>query len=117
MRLPEDLLATSVSFAPSRVTIGVSSELDLCTAPGLHGKAAQAMSPDQSLIEDLADVTFIDSAGVEMLLLLAKLVRDADRALHLRRPSRSVGRLLEITGLTDALPVANDSAHYEGESV
>lgn len=117
MRQPQDLFGTSVSLAPSRVTIGVSGELDRYTAPGLHEKAARAMRPELSLIVDLAEVTFIDSAGVETLLSLAKLVRDTDGEFHLRRPSRNVGRLLEITGLTDAFSVADAPLRHESQSV
>jgi anti-anti-sigma factor len=77
---------------------------------------ARAIRPDLSLIVDLAEVTFMDSAGVATLLSLAELVRAADGEFHLRRPPATVGRLLEITGLTDALPVADSPARHERES-
>ena len=106
MVLANERLGMSVGLAPSRITIGVSGELDLVTSPGLHEKATRAMRPDLSLIVDLAEVTFIDSAGVETLRSLAELVRDGGGEFHLRRPSGDVARLLEDTGLTDAAGLA-----------
>lgn len=43
MAISEDLLATTVSMAPSRVTIGVSGELDAYTAPRLRAPAASSL--------------------------------------------------------------------------
>lgn len=104
MVLANERLGIRVGLAPSRVTIGVSGELDLVTSPGLHEKASRAMKPDLSLIVDLAEVTFVDSVGVETLRSLAELVRDVGGEFHLRPPSGEVARLLEDSGLTDALP-------------
>ena len=103
MAIAEDLLTTTVSLAPSRATIGVSGELDAYTSPRLRDAASKAMCPDMSLIVDLAEVTFIDSVGLGTLISLAKEVRDRDGEFYLRRPPPSVRRLLEITGLSEAL--------------
>ena len=112
MGLANERLRQSAGSVPSRITIGVSGELDLVTSPGLHEKASRSITPDLSLIVDLAEVTFIDSAGVEMLLSLAELVREGGGDFHLRRPPADVGRILEDVGVTDAL--ADVPVRYEG---
>jgi anti-anti-sigma factor len=105
MAISEDLLGVAVSLAPGRVIIGVCGELDTHTAGALHGAATAAMKPDVSLIVDLAEVTFIDSAGLGTLVALANLARDGDGEFHLQYPPPDVRRLLEIAGLVEALPV------------
>jgi anti-anti-sigma factor len=106
MALAADLLGVSVSLGPGRITLGVSGEMDSYTVGALHDAATAALEPDLALIVDLAEVTFISSAGVGMLMSLARMARDGRSEFHLQRPSSSVRRLLDIAGLTDVLPVA-----------
>jgi anti-sigma B factor antagonist len=110
MAVSEDLLQTTISLAPSRLTVGVSGELDMYTARGLRDAVSTAMRPDLSLIVDLAEVTFIDSVGLATLLSLAEAVREADGEFHLQGPSARVKQFLEITGLTEALPTTESAA-------
>jgi anti-anti-sigma factor len=105
MALAENLLGVSVSLGPGRVTLGISGEMDSYTVGALHDAAATAMEPALSLVVDLAEVTFMGSAGVGMLLSLATMARDGGSEFHLQRPSPSVKRLLDIAGLNDVLPV------------
>jgi anti-sigma B factor antagonist len=104
MALVEDLLGVTVSLEPGRVTLGVSGEMDSYTVGALHDAATRAMEPDLSLIVDLAEVTFMSSAGLGALMSLAKMAKEGNGDFHLQRPSPGVRRLLEITGLTDVLP-------------
>jgi anti-anti-sigma factor len=89
-------LETTISFAPSSVTIGD-------TVPRFRTAAAHAMEAHLPLRVDLVDVMFIDSVGLGALLSLAKWVRDHDGECRLRRPPPSVTRLLEATDLHKAL--------------
>ena len=51
---------------------------------------------------DLSGLDYIDSAGIAVLLGAA-----AECAVRLRDPSPAVRRVVELTGLTDVLPVAS----------
>jgi anti-anti-sigma factor len=56
-------------------------------------------------VVDLSGVTFIDSTGLQGLLLAQKTARQRGGDLILRHPSRAVRRLLELTRLIDRFTV------------
>ncbi|WP_051965694.1 STAS domain-containing protein [Kitasatospora mediocidica] len=81
------------------VLCGLSGDLDLDSldAPRavLEGILA---SGAPVLVVDLAEVTFCDSSGLNMLLQLRLAAQEAGVALRLGPVSEQVARLLEITG-------------------
>lgn len=54
---------------------------------------------------DMADVTFLDSSGLRVVIAAQKRLDEAERRLVLRSPSEVVLRLIEITGLRDHIRV------------
>lgn len=83
--------------------IHVAGELDAATAVQLTGRLAE--SPPVRAI-DLSAVAFIDAAGLRVLLAAAG--GSGDVRPQLCAPSRSVVRLLDITGLTDVFMTVGD---------
>lgn len=59
------------------------------TAPGGAGSAE---------VVDLSDATFLDCRGLRLIVGQTDRARRAGRVPQLRRPSRTVRRMLEITG-------------------
>jgi anti-anti-sigma factor len=57
------------------------------------------------VVVDLCDVTFIDVAGVGLLVALRNRQRAHGGRVHLRRVPAQVTRVLQLTGLASALPV------------
>ncbi len=57
----------------------------------------------QSVAVDLAEVTFLDSSTLGVLLALQETVRAADVPFAVVNPSPLAARVLEVTGLRDAL--------------
>jgi anti-anti-sigma factor len=57
------------------------------------------------VVVDCEGITFIDSAGLVVLVDAKERLADSGRALVLRRPSRPLRKLLEITDLADLFPV------------
>ena len=84
--------------------IQVAGELDAATADRLAQRLAA--SPPVRVIE-LSAVTFIDAAGLRVLLAAAAS-GNGDGRPQLRAPSRSVVRLLEITGVAGVLLTVGD---------
>jgi anti-sigma B factor antagonist len=82
----------------------VEGELDLSAAPLLDESLAMAEATDASaIVVDLDRVSFMDSAGVHVLLQHS--ISKANRArLVLTRGSSQVRRLLEVTGVGRYLP-------------
>ena len=91
--------------------ITVSGELDIAHAPQLASLARVAMtSPSWDiLIIDLTNVPFVDSTGLGALLDLHTAVTHAGRMVRLRGVQKPVRKVIEITGLTQALLVPTDA--------
>ena len=83
--------------------VTVSGEVDVSNVDVLKARvlSVTAKHPER-IIFDLSDVRYIDSAGIAVLLGAA-----AECAVRLRDPSPAVSRVVELTGLTDVLPVAS----------
>lgn len=55
----------------------------------------------EQVVFDLSDLSFIDSSGLALLLSVA----DKVPSVLLKGPSRSVTRIIEVTGLQQRLPI------------
>jgi anti-anti-sigma factor len=86
--------------APRAVT--VRGEVDLATASDLESfvRSALGEAPD-GVVLDLAELTFIDSSGLRVLVALAKDAESRGTTLALRNLPRHAQRVLELTGLGD----------------
>lgn len=103
-----DLVTTRTD---ERAVVRVAGELDPATAPqlaeellGLAGAGAR------SVTLDLAELTFIDSTGLSVLIDGLRLLRDAKGDLALRSPNPSTMKIFEITGLTGVFAITGDRA-------
>ncbi|TYB45817.1 STAS domain-containing protein [Nonomuraea sp. PA05] len=80
--------------------ISLAGEIDLACAPGLHHFIAQVRRhPTDHLIFDMAEVTFMDSMGLRVLLDAYTLAERHGGAVHLTALHGAPARLLSITGL------------------
>lgn len=81
--------------------VQVRGELDLSTAPGLHEQLVSlAVEGVRDVTVDLADLQFIDSSGLQVLMAGLKRLRAQGGDLGLRSPTSSTLKLLKVTGLT-----------------
>jgi anti-anti-sigma factor len=62
-----------------------------------------AAAQEGDLVLDLAEVTFIDSAGMRALLIVRENLATGGRALRLSNVTPEVKRLLDLVGLTGVL--------------
>lgn len=87
--------------------VRVSGEMDADTAYDVYSAAVeQSQRCDDAVILDLADVQFIDSVGLGMLIRTRdELQLNSKARLTLRDPSERVRRLLELTALTSAFEI------------
>jgi anti-sigma B factor antagonist len=80
----------------------LSGELDSSNAGSLEAAAAVITAePPELLIFDVSGLRFIDSAGIAVLIGVARKVN----AVRLRHPSAIVRRVVEITGLSEVLHI------------
>jgi anti-sigma B factor antagonist len=82
--------------------VTVSGEIDLSNTAELEAKVAEVTAgrPD-TLVFDLSELRFMDSAGIAVLLGAASRVGN----VRLRAPSPAVARVVELTGLTEVLEI------------
>lgn len=80
----------------------LSGEIDSYTAPELE--VSLAALADEAIV-DLAEVTFIDSSGLRVIVEAHAPRRERGGGLTLRSPSASVERLLQISGVAAHLDV------------
>ncbi|MGH9016763.1 MAG: STAS domain-containing protein [Acidimicrobiales bacterium] len=105
-------LNVTVDPAPLRPgeapVITVAGEIDIQTSPQLE-KSLQGIleAGSASVFVDLADVTFLDSTGLSVLVGALQRCREAGGSLRLRSPKPNIRRVLEITGLTEAFQVTS----------
>ena len=90
------------------VTLTMSGELDLVSAPVLEEALGQLTEPDVELIiVDLRGLAFMDSTGLHLLIQAQKHAHDCGRSFALVRGGDQIQRLLDVTGVGDALTIVS----------
>ena len=101
--MPSDpILEVSVENLDDGRVIRVRGEVDLSSIEVLRGPLAAARRERVATLVDLAEVGFMDSTGLHLLLDAALDAAHDNWSLSFR-PSRQVMRLLEVTGTVDAV--------------
>ncbi|MFQ6329355.1 STAS domain-containing protein [Nocardia sp. CWNU-33] len=97
--------------------VEVTGEIDLCTAPTLRENLVRAFGfQANTMVVDLSPVTFFAAAGVTALIEVLAEAEKSARRVFLITAGRSVGRVIEITGLSASLHCVGslDAALAEG---
>jgi anti-anti-sigma factor len=98
----EPLLVVEVERDGDAAIVRIEGEVEFATAPRLRATlldlAQEGASP---VVLDLAEVTFVDSAGISLLIQAKKRLASSSSDLVLRAPQASVRRVLEISGVTE----------------
>ncbi|MFF4344380.1 STAS domain-containing protein [Kitasatospora sp. NPDC001540] len=79
--------------------VRVRGEVDADTAPRTGRELARALAEHREVVLDLSEVTFMDCAGLRVLLAAGEQADRTGARLVLRGAGRPVTRLLELTGL------------------
>ena len=90
------------------ITLTVSGELDLLSAPVLEQALGRLTEPDVDLIIlDLRGLAFMDSTGLHLLVQAQQRAHDSGRSFALVRAGEQVQRLLDVTGVGDVLTIVD----------
>jgi anti-sigma B factor antagonist len=82
------------------VVVRVRGEIDMAAAPVFRERLTAVIeSNGDDVVIDLADVSFMDSSGLVVLVEAHQKLESASRKLLIARPSPAVTRVLEVTGL------------------
>ena len=89
-------------------TVSVHGELDQGTAPELRGTLASVLGQSsKSVLIDLSGCEFIDSTGLSLLVEAKRRLGEEQRAFGVCCPDADVRRLLELTGIDEAVGLFN----------
>ena len=86
------------------ITLHISGRLDTTTAPELERTVAALPDTAKELILDMAEVTYISSAGLRVLLGAQKKMNKLG-SMKLTGVREAVMEVLEITGFADILTI------------
>jgi anti-anti-sigma factor len=83
--------------------VAVTGEIDMDTAPALHAALLRALTAHTPTVlnVDLSACTFLDCAGIRVLLAARATAHATDTQMWTRHPQRLVRRVLELTDLLD----------------
>jgi anti-anti-sigma factor len=100
-----------VTIDPRLTRLNVAGELDGSTIEDLLAAVTHVLeTPAPELVElHLADLHFVDSAGIRCLLICRTAAEAAGSRLVLAAPSPQVARVLGITGLLDLFGLAQQA--------
>ncbi|MCU1463579.1 MAG: anti-sigma-factor antagonist [Acidimicrobiales bacterium] len=88
------------------VRIALTGELDGYAAPRLRAAVEREVGDRvTTLTLDIAEVSFVDSTGISILVWAHKRLAERGGVLVLRSPTADVYRVLEITRLTQVFRI------------
>jgi anti-anti-sigma factor len=96
---PPGLATFEVTFSRGTATLVITGELDLNTMPLLSERLSLILRCEpRRLVVDMARTSFMDCGSARLITGAVRSLPDAGQ-LVIRRPSRAVRRVLELTTL------------------
>ena len=94
-----------VTVNGSRAVIAIEGKLTVQTSPDLEAAVGRV---DQAICDidlDLANVDYVSSAGLRVIVAASKLAATRGGVLRLLHPKESVMEVFEMTGLSQVLVI------------
>ncbi len=97
--------------------MSLGGEIDLYTAPRLHGELVTVLSTDTpvQIVVDMSGVEFCDSTGMNVLLAAHRRAREQGGDLELAAPRPAIRKILQVTGLESVFTVLDNPATVAGQ--
>jgi anti-sigma B factor antagonist len=97
--------------------MSLGGEIDLYTAPRLHGELVALLSGDEpvQVVVDMSGIEFCDSTGMNVLLAAHRRAREQGGDLELAAPRPAIRKVLQVTGLESVFTVLDDPAAVVGQ--
>lgn len=94
----------AISKYKNKLTVAPKGKLDALTAPELEEKLEEKIDGVEKLIFDFAELTYISSAGLRVLMIYIQLMEEQSSVV-IKNVCREVMDVFEVTGITDFLDI------------
>jgi len=101
-----DFDVRSETMRSGAVVLHVSGDLDLASAPRLEQELTEIVA--DPVVVDLSECTFLDSAGMGVLLASARALADSGRSLRVAASDPGLVRVLQITAVDTLIAIHPD---------
>jgi anti-anti-sigma factor len=99
-------LTLTITTDESAAVVTLAGELEYSTAGTLRSTLLELAHGDASaVVLDMADVAFLDSTGISLLIQAKQRFDERGATVKLRHPSPRVSRVLEIAGVADLFDI------------
>ena len=88
----------------TELTVALVGRLDTTTAPGLEAELKTSLNGVDSLIMDFAELEYISSAGLRVLLSAQKVMNKQGKMV-IKHVNETILEVFEVTGFTDILTI------------
>ena len=100
-------LQVIVSRTDAAHEVRLLGELDMATASLLRDELLRLTTDGATQVTvDMAELSFIDSTGLSVLITALKRLRQQGGDMALRSPTPGTRKVLEITGLTEVFSIS-----------
>lgn len=86
---------------PGCVVLAISGDVDLAAHRRFQADVDQAWDGSTDLVIDCAQVTFLDSMGLRVLVQTMQRASENERRVTLAAPSHPVTRVLDLAGVRE----------------
>ena len=99
-------MIASKTLDGNKLTVALDGRIDTLTAPQLESELKPLLNGITELVLDFAQVAYISSAGLRVLLATQKSMRTAGGSLMITNAVPAVREVFDITGFSDILTLA-----------
>ncbi len=92
------------NLSAAELTVELVGRLDTTTAPQLEAELKSSLDGVDSLIMDFAQLEYISSAGLRVLLSAQKVMNKQGKMV-VRHVNETILEVFEVTGFTDVLTI------------
>ena len=98
-------MTITMKHAADTLVVMLSGRLDTTTSPQLEKALQENLDGIRAITFDFADIEYISSAGLRVLLSTQKHMNASDGAMKLIHVNETVMEVFDITGFTDILTI------------
>lgn len=88
----------------TELNLAVEGRLDTTTAPQLEAELKQSISGVETLVLDFANLEYLSSAGLRVLLAAQKVMKKQGEMI-IRNVNETIAEIFEVTGFSDILTI------------